>query len=205
MIELLLVGLESLVEWCNDNQGFALVALTTCYVFATFALVYLTYVSIRSLHKLEKERVRPFVYCEFSIKDPWINFVIVNGGMTLAKNVELSFDPPLFHLQNLSGLNSGTDQYTKEDIEFFKHIGSLSPGRKLDTFIGYAHNFEHEYPTCKLECTMSYESIFGTCYKEKITLDLSYAKSKRLVPETTEQILKRIVTSLEKLVSKIKP
>jgi hypothetical protein len=188
------------IDFCNSNQGFVMAVLTAVYVIATFVLAYLGIKSnriardsIKNLQEMEKERFRPYVYCEFFFVDIFLNFAVINCGMTQARNIKLKFDSPLCRLKS----HSPEAVYQKEEIAFLNRtIGSLSPGQKLDTLIGYFGDFRKEYPSCKITCTVSYESFLGTTYEETMILDVTYAESRVSIKRKT---IEQVATSLEKI------
>lgn len=68
--------------------------------------------------RLREDQARPFVVVDFEPSPVWgniINLVVQNVGKTLAKNVRLTFDPPL-----VSSM-AGNDGYNFQESNLLKH------------------------------------------------------------------------------------
>jgi hypothetical protein len=172
--------------------------LTAVYVVATLWIAYLSHKNNINLKELERERVRPYIVCEFFFWDFHINFAVSNNGATMAKNIKLQFDKP-FHrfIPN------------RESIAFVENpIGSLVPGGQLKTYLGDFKNFLKEYPNGKIVCTVSYQSIFGNTYQDIFLLDVGYQETNiSLEPKTIENVansLDKIENNLGHIVSGFK-
>jgi hypothetical protein len=91
-----------LIEWLNQNQGFALTALTFVYVIATIVMAYLMIHSnnlsaknIAQALKIEKDRTRPYVMFDLQFKGFNVYAILKNVGVTPAHNVKVNIEPEL--------------------------------------------------------------------------------------------------------------
>lgn len=86
-----------IVNWLNNNQGFAMSVLTLVYVIATIIIVIYNHKSIKELQNTREEESRPYIFA-YLHKDPrdiCFYFRIKNYGKTGAKIESIEISPLL--------------------------------------------------------------------------------------------------------------
>lgn len=82
-----MANMEWYIEWCNENAGFVMAALTSLYVLATVWLVGLGRSQLRQATTLERSRTRPFVLFDLFLEKGCVFAQLSNTGQTAALNV----------------------------------------------------------------------------------------------------------------------
>jgi len=140
-------------QWVvNNGTGLAAVAAIGTAVVAVIAL--------RSTVADSRERTRPYVLAELSLaaeSDSTIDLVIRNAGLSVARNVTVTFDPPLVVPDD------GTRYVTEYTVRrYARPIHVLAPGQALSNIWWSGHagpgdtSLISEEPTPE-ECTVTIE------------------------------------------------
>jgi hypothetical protein len=86
-----------MVDWLNQNQGFAIALLTLVYVVTTVIIAiimarsnYLASKNIRLSIEFEKSRSRPNVIFDIVIENRTVHAVLKNIGQSPAKHISVS-------------------------------------------------------------------------------------------------------------------
>lgn len=173
------------VNFLNQNQGAALVALTFVYVIATIALVNLGRRNINTIIRLEENRVRPFVIFNIATRMPTRRVVasIKNVGLSVAHNVRVTTLPQLLHV----GTNTPS-ALTSQTIFF------LSPhAEEIDDLIGQTWDYYEEHKQTVFAVSVEYEDSNGKKFSEQYQIDLTYLKQRRHAADPS------IIEELQKL------
>lgn len=89
-----------MIDWCNQNQGFAMVLLTLVYVIATVVICIFNYKSAKATTEQTKELKRQFdennraflTVTMQKLKNGLITLCIENHGNKIAKNVNIKIN-----------------------------------------------------------------------------------------------------------------
>lgn len=89
-----------MIDWCNQNQGFAMVLLTIVYVLATIAICIFNYKSAKATTEQTKELKRQFdeqnraflTVTMQKLKNSLITLCVENHGNKIAKNVNIKIN-----------------------------------------------------------------------------------------------------------------
>ena len=170
-----------MIEWCNANQGFALVLLTLCYSIATgiIALIYhrsynLSRDNLNLATELEKRRSRPYISFNIVQKDFLIEAVLRNDGLTPAKDVTITLDPKLTRSDGSVELET---PLTRNKIK------QIFPRSEFSDTIDSGPEFFKKYPTACFKGTISYADLEGSRYNESLDIDLGFVKDLGYVSE----------------------
>lgn len=84
-----------MIIWLNQNQGFAMTILTSVYVIATFAIVYMNRLTIKEMEKGREEESRPYLFAnlERDSRDMCFYLKIKNHGKTGCRIENISIEP----------------------------------------------------------------------------------------------------------------
>ncbi|MFF1530970.1 hypothetical protein [Cellulomonas sp. NPDC058312] len=92
---------------------------------------------VQLARQTREDQSRPFVVVDFESSVVWlnvINLVVVNVGQTLARDVKLTFDPPLSSSQDKS------EQFALQDSALVTEgISAMPPGRRIETLFDLSH------------------------------------------------------------------
>lgn len=159
-----------MIDWCNQNQGFAMVLLTLAYVLATIAICIFNYRSAKATSEQTKELKRQFdeqnraflTVTMQKVKNDLITLCIENHGKKIAKNVSLNI--------NESFLNIVQDDLAKRNLDnLLKSSFTVGIGQKWHTFVGVSCNI-NAITSEIMELTLLYEDDLNK-YKEQTNID----------------------------------
>lgn len=92
---------------------------------------------VQLARQTREDQSRPFVVVDFESSVVWlnvINLVVANVGQTLARDVKLTFDPPLRSSQDKS------EQFALQDSALITEgISAMPPGRRIETLFDLSH------------------------------------------------------------------
>ncbi|MFA6940498.1 MAG: hypothetical protein WCQ54_05870 [Clostridiaceae bacterium] len=186
-----------LVNWLNNNQGFAMSVLTLVYVVATIIIVIYNRKSIKELQNTREDESRPYIFA-YLHKDPrdiCFSLRIKNYGKTGAKIENIEIAPILKFANN------------KNVGEFLNNV-ILAPNQMLQ-FILLERNKETALKT--YDVTISYYPT-NNCkklYEEKYSLITQYSAQMGYTDSNTsglseeENALKNIANYLDSIRNKI--
>lgn len=93
---------------------------------------------VREARRLREEQARPFVTVDFessSVSRNTINLVIENIGKTLARNVRVTFDPPL----ESSQASHGRHYDLENSVLLSRGIPTMPPGKRIEALFDLSH------------------------------------------------------------------
>lgn len=172
------------------------IIISTVSTIASVIMVYFTYrmakstkESVDEMRLTRKEANSAEVIAYLKVESFRIYFIIENIGNTIAKNVNLSFEPELIDSRGHTFENS-------------KHIDFLPPNYPIKTLFDTKDSYCNKYnETPKVNIKLSFENIYGEPVQREYNSDLHYLRDmKVLTPEmyTAEMSLHRIYKELEK-------
>ena len=173
---------SEMIKWCNENQGFAIVLLTTMYVSLTATLAIVGFranaLGRRQLEQaveLEQSRTRPFVLLELVTQVPFVEAIVRNVGQTAARDVKFDLKPELKVLLGGKGMHPKEER--ELDVPFISQgIAILPPQREITALIGIWSRVESRYQSLHFEGTVSYSDTQGKSYSDPVILDLNPLK-----------------------------
>ncbi|WP_433300415.1 hypothetical protein ACQP2F_03040 [Actinoplanes sp. CA-030573] len=166
--------------------------------------------TLRQTRTDSRNRSRPMVAAELQpveYSKGMIALVVRNFGPTIARNVRVTFDPPIPDPTNPA---QSLTTFLKRRYE--KPILTLTPDMKLSNlwFIGQAGDdgrFRNTEPTPE-QCTVTIacESADGTAYEDKFVIDVALVQAETYAePSTSPQArMKTVADSLKSLDASVK-
>jgi|ERR1039458_9941544 hypothetical protein len=159
-----------LIEWLNQNQGFALIALTFVYVIATIVMAYLMIQSnnlnaknIAQALKIEKDRTRPYVMFDLRFEGWDVYAILKNYGATPALNVKVDIKPEL----------TNTLRHSPAPCLLTTQIYSyLAPEKEMVESINGSPNFWDLYKEPKFTGRITYQDTNGEKYEDALAVNL---------------------------------
>lgn len=160
-----------MIEWCNQNQGFAMVFLTFVYVIATIAICIFNCKSAKATKEQTQESKRQFneanraclTLTTENIKNGLITLSIKNIGNKVARNIKLNI--------NQEFIESLNDNLAKQSvIKLTKSSFDVGVGKEWHVFLG-THLMLESLSTTKMIINVEYEDDSDK-YKEIRTIDL---------------------------------
>ncbi len=181
-----------MIEWCNDNQGFALVVLTAVYVIATITMVAVMAWSNRLAVDLERARSRPYVIFDIVMTNKLVEAVLKNIGGTAAHNVRVTLSPSI-----------SSPIYGGKDLGLLRGpIRFVAPRREIRDFIASGPVFLEQNPDAQFHGQVEYEDAQGRPYSEPLHIDLNFHRGTgNIEREDIGRELRKIRELLERLLS----
>lgn len=188
-----------MIEWCNTNQGFAMVLLTFVYVIATILICIFNYKSTKATNLQTEENKRQFeetnrayVNVTFQIlKNGLYTLCIENNGNKIAKNVNVDI--------NESFIKNLKDNLAIQSINNLKKsYYTVGIGQKFYIFIGTVVNIE-ELCIETLNVNIKYEDCNRKYFEQNI---IDFNQYKWMLANTSEIV--DIRKNLEKIAVSIK-
>lgn len=182
--------------------GLIEVLFGTISFFTVIVVIYLNYRANKTAERAIKETQlvmelenRPYVYFNILLEDSWLNFILVNKGKSVAKNIKFTIDQKLVMDVRIDGENKDVPV---TDLAIFDTISFLTPGSNFKEFVQASHIFfqkneAHKEITGKIE----YESVNGKIYTTPVHLNLEALKKKRRLIESDFEKLVQCVERLE--------
>ncbi len=180
-----------MIEWLNQNQGFAIALLTFVYVIATIFLAYIAFrtarigseakeiskdakeISSKALEisgkqlslisELEKQRVRPYVLFNLTNEYHRTYATLKNYGLTSAKEVSLVITPKL---------ERAFDTENDESIISSQVFSLMPPNFEIKDSLGGSPRFYEKYKEAKFEGIVRYKDSSSNEYSEAFSVDL---------------------------------
>lgn len=165
--------MQQVMEWCNANQGFAIILLTAVYVIATIVMVRymergnrLASKSLAQVAELERRRTRPYLVFDLESHKKFIHAVLRNIGQTPAYNVSIQVTPALEHGDKAArrplSLVTGT-------------IRMVAPGREFSDLVDFGPKFFARYEDPRFQGSVIYQDAEGNTYEDHFDIDMSFA------------------------------
>jgi hypothetical protein len=174
--------MNDVIKWCNENQGFVMVLLTTMYVLLTATLAIVGFranaLGRRQLNQaveMEKGRIRPMVVCQLSQDPPVVEAIVRNYGQTAARDICFDIKPEVMILGG--GKGAFPKEETERNVPFMKDGIAILPAQgEIKSWIGVWSRVESRYPALNFQGTISYQDLAGNQYSEPVVLDLNSEK-----------------------------
>lgn len=163
---------NTVVSWCNANQGFLSACLTFVYVAATIWLVRLSQRQLRLAIDLERSRTRPFVVFDMFFDHFFLHARIVNLGQTAALDVSIQVSPKLQYVFGGEG-QIPHDERIKLIPFIERGIPMLAPNREMKALVGFSKRVHQAYPEMRFEGAVSYRGRDGQPYREPFVIDVA--------------------------------
>lgn len=191
------LSLPDLAAWQPDDFG-AAASIGTLLVAVAATLI--ARASLKQARQLREEEAAPFIVVDI-VPAPDSSFVldlaIENVGKTLARDVRISFDPPLKSATDMSGYELSDWAALKEGIT------TLAPGRRLTALFDVSHErYESDLPK-RYEVTVDCTDAHG---RRQPTLHYTLDLEPLFGALTTDaKGLRHVVQELEKIRKALEP
>lgn len=208
-------ALNPILDVLNDNQGAALVLLTTAIVVLTFiyvtATIWIVWETRRSNRlvlasnelsqnaleqsaEFERERSRPSVLFNIEYREEFNSFyaTLRNFGRTPAYELNIAIDPPLVRKK---GSDRSVSIVTKPPM-------FLAPGQLIDDFLDTGWHWFESGSTQVFHVSLGYRDLTGHAYSESMVIDLSFHEGRTRLSGTDHT--KEISSTLKRVESTIK-
>ena len=176
-------------EWISILVNISLTIVTAFMAYETYKMAKSTKTSVEEMQITRKEANSAEVIAYLKVESHRIYLIIENIGNTIAKNVNLSYEPELINSHG-------------QTFENLKQINFLPPNYQIKTFFDMMNQYYGKYgEDPKLKVILSFENIYGEIVKREYKLDLDYLKSIRPLKsemDSVEMSLHKIYTELEK-------
>jgi hypothetical protein len=176
----------TLVEWFNNNDGFAMALLTAVYVLATLAIV----IESRRTSRLQKRLLEQSEAAERSRKRPYVIFsidferiqgrnesstyvyaTVRNVGVTSAHDVVVTTTP------DLKG-RLGIDSKMRHPATVGSVIAFMPPNYELKDLVAYAPFLfqDNKDEELRFQIGVAYKDSVGETYSEQYVIDVAAQK-----------------------------
>ncbi len=196
-----------MIEWLNENQGAAIVIVTSVYVVATLVIMFVSWRTVRRLKEandlarkaldqafaIEQNRNRPYVVFDFQVRFRYAYATLKNWGQRPAYDVSCTINPNI--IRALGGGISGELSFVNNKVPV------LVPGFEFRDLAGWS-DFVDKHSETVFEVTLCYRDSEGHEYREVSTL--SVAQHQQRFDMGDPDPLKDIARQLSRLVSKLK-
>lgn len=153
--------MKCFIDWCNSNQGFAMIILTLAYVIATL-LIFL------SQKKLFKYSTTPSIIVDFAPPyDDNLVLIVQNIGNGIAKNIEVEFN------ETFKGISGKVDFKVRFQGRNFP---LLLPKADIRTYVDKFHEYCKHSEPLKLTGRLKYQDSKGKKFIEAININLEAYK-----------------------------
>lgn len=175
--------------WDSDTSAYIVAIASAGTLLTAILAAWFAWRQVGEARRTREARTQPFVV-DIQPGKAWANLltlVIENTGTTLARDVKISFYPPLTTTVKDSKLIDGV--LIREGIE------ALPPGRRIETLFDLSHDRLEQKLTMRYAVTVSF-SDFRRKRMEQLpyVIDLAYFYELRLIGEKT---LHDVGTSLD--------
>jgi hypothetical protein len=153
----------SWLEWWTAERAVAFATMGQLLVLLVAALV--AGFQVREARRLREDQARPFVVVDFQVtRPPEIRLAITNLGKTMARDVRVSFDPPLQSSLDRAGNRRADLRMLNEPIP------AMPPGKVYSTLFDVG--LHDELPS-RYMVTVAYQGDHGRQYPpDTFPLDL---------------------------------
>lgn len=177
--------MQQLIEWCNSNQGFAVILLTAVYVIATIVMVWhmgrsnrLASKELAEVAELERRRTRPYLVFDLESHRKFVYAVLRNIGQTSAYKVSIQVNPVLEH----------SDKAASRPLSLVSStIQMVAPGREFRDLVDFGPKFYKRYKEPRFQGSVNYQDTQGETFDEEFDIDMSFA-AKLLYVETPPDV-----------------
>ena len=191
-----------MIDWLNQNQGFATTVLTMVYVAATTAVCFFNYKTVNEMNKQTNEITRqfnetnrPYVTVTVEIVDQLASLCIQNLGKKAAQNIKIKIDDEFM-----------SNPFEHDNDKLLESLQSscfnLAIGQKLLT--GWFRNYDIQNLTFpKMAIHLEYRDEQKT-YEDCLELDLAQymwvmsPSDKVTLLKRQNEILKQIAENTKK-------
>lgn len=196
------------VRWLNENQGAAIVIVTSVYVIATLVIVFVSWRTVRQLKEandlarkaldqslaIEQNRNRPYVIFDFVVKGRYFYASLNNYGQRPAKDVCFVIIPKL-----LRSLVKGKSS----ELSFVGNkVPVIAPGQEILDLVGKDPDFMTEHAKTTFLVTLSYLDSEECSYNETTEIPIEHFRGRwRLMGE---EPLDKIAEKLDKIAGKLR-
>lgn len=174
-----------MIDWINQNSSFLLVLLTSIYVFATIAILWmmgksnlLAKESLEQTAKLEQARLRPYVSLILKISKteeknslPFGYLILKNSGETQAYDIRVSMSPEIYSSVIVNGKKQNIHPYLIKEP-----ISTLPPKTDLSDSIGFLSGIFEHFEKPKFTGEITYLDENKKRYRQSFVIDLQAMK-----------------------------
>ena len=182
----------------GPEEWSAIAAAVTALV-ALFAAIFIP-IQVREAKRLREEQAQPFVVADFQPSAVWsniINLVVENVGKTLARDVRLTFDPPL-------ASTHATGKWDLNDTALIKKgIPTMPPGRQVVALFDLSHDRHKSNLPMEYRVKVEFSDSRGRGQSPlEYLLDLSYFYGLQGIREYGLHDAAKALREIEKTVNK---
>lgn len=180
--------------WASETSIFvAAVAEAVTAVIAVAAAIF-AWLQVREARRSREAQTQPFVVVDIEPGRVWMNWltlVIENVGPTLAKEVKVTFDPPL--------TTTVKDNLLPDSTLLLEGIAALPPGRRVETLFDLSHDRLQQGLPMRYRVTVSFLDFRGRAQESlPYDIDLSYLYDLEKIGEKNVHDLVNEVAKLRK-------
>lgn len=134
--------------------------------------------------RLREAQLRPYVVVDFAVN--WLtNLYIENIGQTVARDIRLSFDPPLASTMERPWA-------WEESMLFSDGIPTLPPRKRIDVFFdSMISRYESDLPL-RYTATVTYTGVGNRDYTDDYVLDLGMYRGTPPPPDAMPELVKAV-------------
>lgn len=185
----------AIIDWLNLNTGFITTTLSFVLVIITGYYAIITHKMLKSNEKANNEQTRPYVIVMIESQDLKLKLYIKNLGKRPAREVEISFNPPL---DNIDNIRKNKDEKPHKNLLYQSF---MPPNFEVSTSLWHTPGLLQNKELVKIyEVQLCYKDTNNQSYKETYTINLDdYINSKKTIDFTTNHYLESISKSLKRL------
>ncbi|TNE46757.1 MAG: hypothetical protein EP343_22050 [Deltaproteobacteria bacterium] len=160
------------MEWLQQNQAAIEVLLAATTLLAMSVVIYLNYkaemlseLAIQETRRAREQEYRPYVYFQVYTDNRTraVNFRLVNRGRSVARNIQLNLDHPVY---------VEADK-TVDDLAVFQGLSFLAPQGEFEEYAGFPNSFFRANEDLKvITGIVSYEDTSGNQFKSSVRVPL---------------------------------
>lgn len=185
------VGALTAEEWTAVGS---VVTAAVAVLAAAFAAL-----QVLELRRTREDQTRPFVIVDIQPGAAWANLldlVVENIGSTAARDVHISFDPPLEQ--------SKDDGYPIADSALIRNgIQMLPPGRRIRAFFDASHDRVNSELPMQYDVTVRLKDARGRSQPDQnYTIDMGYMYGTTQIQEYGIHDAAKAITEIQKTVKK---
>jgi len=172
------------IQGWSDISGIA----TAVSAIATMVLAWLTQNMVNEMRDTREEESRPYIVTYIEFQHDRIYFICKNIGKTMATNVTIKFNKPLY---DMAGLKLG-------ETLFKKPIKSMPPSYEIKTYIGNEINIIPKNIGL-FEISITYTNSKNEQYEEEYKVDFEDFIGMRFTESSEDKIEKHLKEIANKL------